>query len=55
MSVSSVVSGDGSLTVVQAVRESNQKVFSNYRVQCFIVWEFLGLSDAKQSDVSERG
>ena len=54
MSVSSMVNGDGSLTVVRAVHESNQKCFSNYRVQRFIVWEFPGLSDAKQSDVSER-
>ena len=55
MSVSSAVNGDGSLTVVRAVHESNPKVFSNYRVQHFIVWEFPGLSDAKQSDVSEKG
>ena len=54
MSVSSAVNGDGSLTVVRAVRESNQKVLSNYRVQRFIVQEFPGLSDAKLSDVSER-
>ena len=55
MSVSGAVNGDGSLTVVRAVRESNQKVFSNYRVQHFIVQEFPGLSDAKQSDVSKKG
>ena len=48
MSVSGAVNGDGSLTVVRAVRESNPpKVLSNYRVQRFIVREFPGLSDAK--------
>ena len=54
MLVSGAVNSDSSLTVVRAVHESNQKCFSNYRVQHFIVREFPGLSDTKQSDVSQR-